>query len=105
MNFFNGFGLLIPLRVRLRVQAAHLPQAYITKITQGCQPGTHLILNHDTIPYLEMKRNFMHTLFLGTPLFWGSGYQTTFIEINLACSSTSIQYIDFVWYLLLKIAG
>ena len=23
-----------------------------------------------------MKRNFIHTLILGTPLFWGSGYQT-----------------------------
>ena len=52
-----------------------------TKIAQGCQPGTRwagtrLILNHDTIPYLKMKRNFIHTLFLGTPFFWGSGYQT-----------------------------
>ncbi len=48
----------------------------ITKIAQGCQPGTRLILNYDTIPYWKMKRNFMHTLFWGTPLFWGSGYQT-----------------------------
>ncbi len=23
-----------------------------TKIAEGCQPGTRLILNHDTIPYL-----------------------------------------------------
>ena len=26
----------------------------------------------------NMKSNFIHTLFLGTPLFWGSGYQTTY---------------------------
>ncbi len=38
-----------------------------TKIVQGCQPGTCLILNHDTIPYLKMKRNFIHTLVWGTP--------------------------------------
>ncbi len=50
---------------------------WCTKIAQGCQPGTRLILNHDTIPYLKIKRNFIHTLFWGTPpLFWGSGYQT-----------------------------
>ncbi len=42
-----------------------------TKIAQGCQPGTRLILNHDTIPYLKMKRNIIHTLFWGTPPILG----------------------------------
>ncbi len=50
--------------------------AGLVKNAQGCQLGTLLILNHDSIPYLKMKRNFIHTLFWGTPLFWGSGYQT-----------------------------
>ncbi len=55
----------------------------ITKIAQGCQAGTRLILNHETIPYLKMKRNFIHTLFWGTPLFWGSVYQTI-LTFNVA---------------------
>ncbi len=56
----------------LKPSGASLASLGVTKIAQGCQSATRLILNHDTIPYLKMKRNFIHTLFSGTPpSLWG----------------------------------
>ncbi len=62
----------------LKPSGASLASLGILSSTTWCPTGrpailqnysTRLILNHDTIPYLKIKRNFIHTLFRGTPSF------------------------------------
>ncbi len=78
--------------------------AIFKKIAQWCQPGTRLILDHDTIPYLKMKRNFIHTLFSGTPLFWGSGYQNN-ENINISNIYKHKLFTGHKWFLTSKQKG
>ncbi len=53
--------------------------------------------NERGTPYLKMKRPFIHILFWGTPLSWGSGYQAKLSYIVFLFSQFYIELYIWVW--------